>query len=118
MSRVPHRLATSLWTLGAPALVVLGTALWAQSVRSRLPVPPAVHWGPEGPDASGSLGELVVLPLAIIVPAMAALMWALGFFLGHAALTRRITAAVSVWTAVMLSATTATAVAVQLDVEH
>lgn len=114
--RVPHRVATSIWTLAVPGAVALGTALWALSVRPRLPEPVAVHWGPQGADAAGSFVELVALPLALIVPVIALGMWALAFFLGHAALTRRLASAVSVWTAVMISGTTAVTVAVQLDV--
>lgn len=114
-ARVPHRIASTAWSLVLPGAVALATGLWASGVRSRLPEPSAVHWGTAGPDAAGSFAELVALPLAGIVPAFALGLWALAFFLGHAALTRRIAAAVSVWTAVMISGVTATSVAIQLD---
>lgn len=114
-SRVPHRGATAFWTLGVPAAVVLGTLAWALSVRARLPEPVAVHWGPDGADAAGSFAELVALPLAVVAPPIAIGMWALASFLGQAALTRRIAAATSVWTATFVSGVTLATVAAQLD---
>lgn len=115
-TRVPHRGATAFWTLVVPALVTAATAVWAFSVRDRLPDPVAIHWGPTGPDGAGSFAELVVVPLAIIVPVMALGMWALGTFAGQAALTRRLAGAVSVWTAALVSGITLTTATVQLDV--
>ena len=115
-THVPHRGATVLWTLAVPAIITLGAAAWAFSVRARLPEPTAVHWGSAGPDAAGSFTELVVLPLAVVVPPLAIGMWALATFLGQSALTRRIATAVSVWTAAFISGITLTTVHVQLDV--
>jgi len=113
--RPPHRLMTSLWSLAVPAALAGATALWARTERARLPEPLAVHWGTEGPDRAGTFTELVTLPLAVVAPLFTLAMWALAFFLGHAALTRRIAAASSVWCAAMVSGVTATTIAVQLD---
>src|SRR5690606_32902296 len=105
--RPPHRLMTSLWSLAVPAALAGATALWARTERARLPEPLAVHWGTEGPDRAGTFTELVTLPLAVVAPLFTLAMWALAFFLGHAALTRRIAAASSVWCAAMVSGVTA-----------
>jgi len=113
--RAPHRLATAVWTLAVPLVSAGVTAAQVLAWRDRLPEPVAVHWGPDGADGFGTVAELVVLPLGVIVPAFALGMWALGTFLGRAALTRRIAAATSVWNGVFVSGVTLTTAWVQLD---
>ncbi len=113
--RAPHRLATALWTLAVPLAVAGAAAAQVLAWRDRLPDPVAVHWGPDGADGFGSVTVLLALPLGVIVPAFALGMWALGTFLGHTALTRRLAAATSVWNGVFLSGVTLTTAWVQLD---
>lgn len=112
---VPHRGSTAVLTLAVPLTVSIATFVWASTVRDRLPEPVAVHWGTAGTDGAGTFTELVVLPLAIIVPVMTIGLWALATFRGQSALTRRMSAALSVWIGVFVAGLTATTVAVQLD---
>ena len=75
---------------GVTVLVGLG---W----QDRLPDPVASHWGPDGVNGSSSLAGLLA-PLAGMNIAFAVGLWAIGFFWGYAAMTRRFAVGVAVWT--------------------
>lgn len=99
---VPHRAATTLLTLGVPAASTTVAVVLALSWRSDLPDPIVTHWGPTGPDAVGPVSPHI-LAHAVIVLAFGLFMWAIGFFGGRDALTRRIVAAVAAFFGVLLS---------------
>ena len=112
---VPHRLASSVLTLVVPAALLLAATAVALGWRDRLPDPVASHWGPDGVDGTSSFaGLLAVLP-TVGVP-FAALAWAIAFFAGRAALTRRFAAALAVWVAGFAAGLTLAMLAAQLDV--
>lgn len=101
-TRVPHRAATTLLTIGFPAVAAAVAVAIALSWRSELPDPIVTHWGPTGPDAVGPVGPHV-LAHVLIVMGFSLFMWAIGFFGGRDALTRRIVAAVAAFFGVLLS---------------
>jgi hypothetical protein len=103
LPRVPQRGRITLLALVLPLttlVVALGVAL---ATLPQLPNPVATHWGPAGtPDSFGSpLGTVVML--AVLVTAFSLGMWALGYFLGSSASTRRLSVFFAVWFAVALS---------------
>ena len=101
-TRVPHRRSTAAWTLGAPALVVAVTLALTLAWRPDLPDPVAVHWGPDGTDGYSPLLPFVLAMLALIAVGAVAF-WALGTFLGRAAMTRRLANGTAVWFSVFLA---------------
>ncbi|UZN04743.1 DUF1648 domain-containing protein [Cellulomonas sp. S1-8] len=111
----PHRLATTVTTLVVPLLVIATTVVVAVSWTPRLPDPLAVHWsGSQGPDAFGSLKDAVAIPL-LFAPLFALGMWALAFWAGRDASTRRLAAGFSTGLAVLMSVVVLGSLAVQLD---
>jgi hypothetical protein len=87
--RVPHRTASTVLALAVPLVLTVATVVVALSWRGDLPDPVAVHWGADGPDGSGTLDGFV-LTSAVAAAVLAAGGWALAFFAGHAATTRRL----------------------------
>ena len=112
---VPHRLASSVLTLVVPAVLLLGATAVALAWRDRVPDPVASHWGPDGIDGTSSFAGLLALLPGLGVP-FAALAWAIAFFAGRAALTRRFAAALAVWVAGFTGGLTLVMLAAQLDV--
>lgn len=111
----PHRLASTVLTLVAPTALLLVAAAVALNWRDRVPDPVASHWGPDGVDGTSSFAGLLALLPALGVPFLA-LAWAIAFFIGHSALTRRFAAALATWIAGFAGGTTLTMLAAQLDV--
>ena len=99
---VPDRRSTAIWTLGVPALVVAVTLVLALSWRSGLPDPVAVHWDREGADGYSSFLAFTLPMLGGIAVAAAAL-WAVGTYLGRAAMTRRFANGMAVWLSIFLA---------------
>lgn len=112
---VPHRRTTTALALGVPAALAAVTVAVALSWRDRLPDPVASHWGPDGIDGSSSLVGLLV-PLVAMTLAFAAVLWAVGYFWGSAAMTRRFAVGTAVWVAVFVDALVVVMLAAQLDV--
>lgn len=112
---VPHRVASTVLTLAVPAVLLLAAAAVALSWRDRLPDPVASHFGPDGVDGTSSFAGLLALLPILGVP-FTALAWAIAFFAGRAALTRRFAAALAVWVAGFAGALTLALLAAQLDV--
>lgn len=101
-NRVPHRVSTTWWTLGLPAVVLAVCGTLALAWRSELPEPLAAHWGPQGVDGTSSFVGLV-LPVIGATGLLSVGMWAVGFFLGRPAMTRRLANAMAAWFAVFLA---------------
>ena len=101
-TRAPHRRSTAAWTLGAPALVVAVALALALAWRPDLPDPVAIHWGPDGTDGYSPVLPFVLAMLALIA-AGAVAFWALGTFLGRAAMTRRLANGTAVGYSVFLA---------------
>lgn len=112
---VPHRLASTVLTLAVPAALLLTATTVALGWRDRLPDPVASHFGPDGVDGTSSLAGMLALLPALGVP-FTALSWAIAFFAGHAALTRRFAAGLAVWVAGFAGTLTLALLAAQLDV--
>ncbi len=112
---VPHRGTTTLLALGVPAVVTAVAVVVGLAWRDRLPDPVASHWGPDGVDGTSSLVGLLA-PLAGVNLAFAVGLWAIGFFWGYAAMTRRFAVGIAVWTATFVDGLVAAMLAAQLDV--
>jgi len=111
----PHRASSTVLTLVVPLLLAGAAVAVALSWAPRLPDPVAVHWPASGgPDGFGPLSEALVVPL-VFLPLFSGGMWALAFFAGHVAMTRRIAAASSTGLAVLMSAVAVGTLAIQLD---
>ena len=115
--RAPHRLATAIWTLAVPLVLAAVALVIAASWRDRLPDPIAIHWGTGGVDGFGTFWPHVLVPLAGLVPLFSLGFWALGTFLGHDAMPRRLAAGMAVWTSVFVATMTLTTLWVQLDLD-
>lgn len=113
-TQVPFRGITSLVALGVPAVVTAVTTAVALSWKDRLPDPVASHWGPDGINGTSSLLGLL-LPLSGMTLAFAAMLWAIGFFWGHAAMTRRFAVAASVWISIFVNGLVVVMLVAQLD---
>ncbi len=113
-SPVPHRAASTVLTLAVPAVLLIAATAVALAWRDRLPDPVASHWGPDGVDGTSSLAALLALLPALGVP-FSVLAWAIAFFAGRAALTRRFAAALAVWVAGFSGALTVVMLHAQLD---
>lgn len=98
---VPHRVSTTLLALVVPLVLLATAVLVALSWADELPDPVAVHWGTHGPDGFGSLASAIV-PMAVVGALVAAGSWALAFYAGRSASTRRIATGTSVGMAVFL----------------
>lgn len=112
---VPHRVASSVLTLAVPAALLLAATAVALAWRDRLPDPVASHWGTDGVSGTSSFAGLLALLPAVGVP-FAVLAWAIAFFIGRAALTRRFAAGLAVWVAGFAGGLTLVMLAAQLDV--
>jgi MFS family permease len=99
---IPHRVTTTVITLVVPVILLAVATLVALSWADELPDPVAVHWGSDGADGFGSLAS-AVLPAVVIGMVTTLGMWALAFYAGHAASTRRNAAGASVGMAAFLS---------------
>lgn len=101
--KVPHRRSMTAITLGVPAIMVVVALAVALTWRAELPDPIAIHWGPSGEaDRFGPFGPHVIAH-AVIVMVFATGLWALAWFWGREALTRRFAAGAAVWFAGVLS---------------
>ncbi|MCL1870286.1 MAG: DUF1648 domain-containing protein [Promicromonosporaceae bacterium] len=102
----PHARRVALWSGVAGLVLVLGGALVALSWRSELPSTVASHWGSDGhPNGFSSLGTYVavlVVTGVLCVAGFSAICW----FWGHAAMTRRMVGASSVWIGAFLAVIT------------
>ncbi len=88
---------TALWSAAAGLLVVTVAVVVALSWRGALPDPVASHWGPGGrPDGFMSLSGYVALNAGIGV-GLTVLCAVACWFLGQAAMTRRLMAGSIVW---------------------
>jgi len=113
MDAIARRRGTAAITVLAGLAVLAGTALLVGSWRDELPDPVASHWGADGrpngfSSLDGLLGYLLGLGALLVLGFGAVTLW-----LGHTALTRRIGAAATVWSALFLSIVTAGSLAVQ-----
>ena len=100
---IPHRTATTIATLGVPAVMVAAVVAIALAWRPELPDPIAIHWGQGGEaDRFGPFGPHVIAH-AVLVTVFAGGMWAFGWFWGREALSRRLAAGAAVWFAGVLS---------------
>lgn len=99
---VPFRRSTAVWTLAVPLLVVTVTLMVALSWRSALPDPLAVHWDREGADGYSSFLAFT-LPMLGGVAVTAVVLWAVGTYLGRAAMTRRFADGMAVWLSFFLA---------------
>lgn len=101
---VPHRGVTTLLALVAPTAVLTTAAALTWSWRDDLPTPVAVHWGTGGgPDGFASLASSLTT-MAIIGVLLAVMFWAIGFWWGQLASTRRLSAGTSLGMSVFVSA--------------
>lgn len=98
---VPHRGITALLTLVVPLLVLAAALLVVGSWRDELPAEVATHWANDGVDQVGSAAGMLVT-FSVIVVLFSVAMWALGTFVGQAAMTRRFVAGIAVWLAIFL----------------
>lgn len=112
---VPHRGVTTALTLGVPAALAAATVAVGLGWRDRLPDPVASHWGPDGVDGSSSVAGLLI-PLVGMTLVFAAALWAVGYFWGRAAMTRRFATGTAVWVATFVDGLTILMLAAQLDV--
>ncbi|MGV8965544.1 MAG: DUF1648 domain-containing protein [Cellulomonas sp.] len=101
-SPVPYRAVTTLVTLGFPVVVLLAGIAVALSWRDVLPDPIAIHWGSDGANGYGSLTSHLTAMVAITL-AMSVFLWAVGFFAGRDALTRRFAGGMAAWFAVFMT---------------
>ena len=111
----PHRRSTAALALGVPVATTAIAATFALAWRDRLPDPVASHWGPQGTDGTSSLPGLLV-PLAAMTLALALVLCAVGWFWGHAAMTRRFAVGAAVWLGVFINALLVLMLHAQLDV--
>ena len=99
---VPHRAVTTLVTLGIPVVVLLAGIAVALSWRDVLPDPIAIHWGSNGANGYGDLTSHLTAMVGVTL-AMSSFMWAVGFFAGRDAMTRRLAGGTSAWFAVFMT---------------
>ena len=101
-SLVPHRALTTLVTLGVPVVVLLTGIAVALSWRDLLPDPIAIHWGADGADGYGNLASHLTAMVGITL-AMSVIMWAVGYFAGRDAMTRRLAGGIAAGFAVFMT---------------
>lgn len=112
-SSVPNRARTTVLTLVVPLIMLAASVAWVISMLPALPDPVATHWGANGsPNGFGSATSTIVL-MVVLVASFTIGMWAIGFFLGSSASTRRLAAFLSVWFAVMMGGLLAGSLAMQ-----
>ena len=113
-TRPPHR--ARAWLLGVLLPVAITAAAWAVVVTllPRMPDPAALHWGVNGVDRTGSVGELVA-SMAVISGISLVVMGALSVLTGRQAITRRMTLGLAAGMATLFAGTTLSSVLVQVD---
>lgn len=111
----PHRSRTVLLGIALPALLLTTALVLVLSWRSRLPAEVAVHWSPDGVDRTGSLAELISVPL-LLGGAGWLIVSILCLTAGRIALMRRLLVAVSAGMGTLFAGIVLTSVAVQLDI--
>ncbi|MGO1316324.1 MAG: DUF1648 domain-containing protein [Cellulomonadaceae bacterium] len=109
---VPDRLTTTLLALVLPLAALIANAAVTSGWRHELPDPIAIHWSGSAPDGFGSFSSFV-WPMLGIGALFCIGMWALGFWAGRAASTRRVANATSLWFAVFLAVLTGGSLAAQ-----
>ena len=92
----PHRVVTTVVALGVPLLATAIALVIALSWRADLPEQIVTGWGPTGPRETAGFAA-TVWPLAAMTVLMGAGMWAVAFFWGHSAVTRRFATGGAVW---------------------
>ena len=92
---VPSRIAVSVVALGIPLLTTTLALVIAHSWRPELPELIATGWGPDGVRETGAFGP-TVWGLAALALVFAVGLWAIAFFWGRAAMTRRFAAGFAV----------------------
>lgn len=101
-SHVPDRGRITVLALAIPLAVLVVALGWGLILLPELPSPVATHWGADGlPDGFGSATATLWTLVAIVLPFTIG-MWAIGFFLGSTASTRRMAAFFSIWFAVAI----------------
>lgn len=99
---VPNRVLTTLLALIVPFALLAHAIGWMVAMLPELPDPVATHWGADGlPDGFGNPTSTIGVLVAIVVPFTIG-MWAIGFFLGSAAATRRLSVFFALWFAVAM----------------
>ncbi|HOC14339.1 MAG TPA: DUF1648 domain-containing protein [Propionicimonas sp.] len=112
-AKVPNRVRTTVLALVVPLVLLAAALAWAVAMLPELPDQVATHWGADGlPDGFGSPVSTLVMLAAIVVPFTIG-MWAIGFYLGSTASTRRLSVFFSIWFAVMISGLLVGSLAVQ-----
>lgn len=109
---VPGRLITTLLALVLPLAVLVAAVVVTSSWRDELPHPIAVHWSGSTPDGFASFAGFL-WPMLGTGVAFCLGMWALGFWAGRAASTRRLANATSVWLAIFMAVLTGGSLAAQ-----
>ncbi|WP_168211687.1 DUF1648 domain-containing protein [Ruania zhangjianzhongii] len=111
----PHRTRTVLLGIALPAVLLVTAVLVVLSWRDRMPPEVAVHWGPNGVDRTGSLSELIAVPLVL-----GGVSWLIVSILcltaARIALTRRLLVGVSAGMGALFAGIVLSSAAVQLDV--
>ena len=112
---VPHRSRTVLLGIVLPAAFLVGALLLVLVWRDRLPAEVAVHWGPTGVDRTGTLAELVAVPMVL-----GAAGWLIVSILclttARIELMRRLLVGVGSGLGALFAGITLSSVAVQLDI--
>ncbi|TNC18583.1 DUF1648 domain-containing protein [Georgenia sp. 311] len=113
-TRPPHR--TRAWLLGVLLPVVITAAAWVvvAALLPRLPDPVALHWGLDGVDRTGSVGELVA-STGVISAISLVIMGTLAVLTGRQAITRRMTLGLATGLATLFAGMTLSTVLVQVD---
>lgn len=109
---VPQRGRSTVLALVVPVLLALGAAALAFSWASELPDPVATHWDTQGVDGTGRLSVLVALVTTLSILCSTA-GWALAFFAGRDAITRRLAIGFSLGLATFLAGTLIGTLAIQ-----
>ena len=110
----PHRVVTTVVALGVPLLVTSFALVVAHSWRADLPEQLVTGWGPDGPRETAGFAA-TVWPLAAMTVLMGAGMWAVGYFWGHSAMTRRFATGAAVWLGTFVPGLLLATLAVQRD---
>ena len=101
--------------IAVPGALLVGALLLVLSWRDRLPAEVAVHWGPSGVDRTGTVVELVAVPMVL-----GGVSWLIIVILcltaSRIALIRRLLVGVSAGMGTLFAGIVLTSVAVQLDV--
>ncbi|MFC4556179.1 DUF1648 domain-containing protein [Georgenia faecalis] len=112
---LPHR--RRAWLLGVVVPAAITAAAWAAiaALVPRLPDPVAVHWGLDGVDRTGTVGELIA-PMAVIGGLSLVVLGAFAVLTGRQAINRRMVLGLAVALATLFAGMALTTVLVQVDV--